>query len=129
MISIQNHIFMSFIHHFHNFNRNHYTKTISGKFIDHKCAGVSQWDLAASSGIYLNISHIFPNSTAEDLGSRLLVTTEACSLRVINQSHEVYSGACPNGYEYADPPDRSFESEVTVGLRFRYFSVCYGYMN
>ncbi|RUS76631.1 hypothetical protein EGW08_015607 [Elysia chlorotica] len=80
-----------------------------GKFVPHKCANVSKWESTSSSG-RLNFSHRIRN-TSEDLSPRLLVTMGTCSITVTNQSEQIYHGACLNGYEYAEPVDRSFVSE------------------
>ncbi|RUS76633.1 hypothetical protein EGW08_015609 [Elysia chlorotica] len=76
-----------------------------GRVFDHKCAEVDTQNSSFDGDhwIFKNISH--------DANSTLVVTYGKCSVTVTNQSVEVFSSKCVNGYEYSVPEHRSFVSE------------------
>ncbi|KAK3798808.1 hypothetical protein RRG08_040639 [Elysia crispata] len=75
-----------------------------GKFVEHKCAPFSEWLPGATFGSLSNSSDTISKGG-------LVVNAEKCTITVTNNSVEIFSGACPNGYVYSEPRDRSFVSE------------------
>ena len=51
-------------------------------------------------------------NSSDDVNSSLIVTYGTCSVTVTNQSDKLFSSKCVNGYDYSEPRDRSFVSEV-----------------
>ncbi|GFR97006.1 organic cation transporter-like protein [Elysia marginata] len=66
-----------------------------GRVFEHKC---TEMDIPRS---------YFQNSS-DDV---MTVTYGKCAVTVTNQSEEVFSSKCVNGYEYSEPRERSFVSE------------------
>ncbi|RUS76632.1 hypothetical protein EGW08_015608 [Elysia chlorotica] len=76
-----------------------------GKFVDHRCAPFSEWIPETVGG------HSFSNFTSAKSNGGLVVDAKRCTITVTNNSGEIFSGACPNGYTYFEPQERSFVSE------------------
>ncbi|GFN75018.1 solute carrier family 22 member 4 [Plakobranchus ocellatus] len=83
-----------------------------GKHVEQKCAAINQTGYIGEMNYGLLSYLSDSNSTASGApNSSLPVIYGACSVSEANQSEEGVSGACPNGYEYAEPRDRSYVSE------------------
>lgn len=78
-----------------------------GKFVEHSCAPLREW---TSNGNYCYGSKC-TNVTNPSSHSSIVINAESCYVTVTNNSKEIFAGDCPNGYDYAEPPDRSFVSE------------------
>ncbi|XP_059159012.1 organic cation transporter protein-like [Physella acuta] len=78
-----------------------------GRAVQHTCSPLTSLNITLEDGGQTTDYDVILNSRNLSLN----VTYGACSVDVTNGSHVVYSSTCLNGYQYAEPRDRSFVSE------------------